>query len=66
MRAGRAHPFTSVGYNVDRGTSCGLLTTGDIQNADAAPEPFNANGGFTPTRALPLGTNPAVDRDTAA
>jgi hypothetical protein len=57
--------LNSFGFNIDRGTSCGLAGTGDLQNTNAGLLGLAANGGPTQTRALPAGS-PALDRIPAA
>lgn len=53
-------PVTSLGQNLESGTSCGFTGTGDIQNADPLLGPLSDNGGPTDTRALTAGS-PAID-----
>lgn len=59
-KQGSTLSLTSEGYNLDRGTSCGLNSVGDRQNVDPLLGPLSANGGSTPTHALLLGS-PAID-----
>jgi hypothetical protein len=60
-------PFTSLGYNIDTGTSClGTPTTGDqtgVSSANLALGPLQNNGGPTETMAPGLGSF-AVDQGT--
>jgi hypothetical protein len=55
-----AVPFTSSGFNLDSGNSCGFNATGDLVNTDPRLGPLQNNGGTTLTQALPAGS-PAVD-----
>ena len=56
--------FTSGGYNVEHGTSCGLAGTGDL-NADPALGALADNGGPTKTQA-PGAASPAIDHIPAS
>jgi trimeric autotransporter adhesin len=58
--------FSSLGYNVDSGTSClGTPTTGDQTSTNPALGSLLDNGG--PTKTMAPGINsPAVDKGTAA
>ncbi len=51
----------STGFNIDRGTSCGLTGTGDLQSTNPNLLGEADNGGPTVTHALPAGS-PAIDR----
>ena len=51
----------SAGFNIDRGTSCGLTGTGDLQSTNPNLLGEADNGGPTVTHALPAGS-PALDR----
>ena len=51
----------STGFNIDRGTSCGLTGTGDLQSTNPGLLGEADNGGPTVTHALPAGS-PALDR----
>ncbi len=51
----------SAGFNIDRGTSCGLTGTGDLQSTNPGLLGEADNGGPTVTHALPPGS-PALDR----
>ncbi len=53
--------IASAGFNIDRGTTCGLTGTGDLQNTDPGLLGEADNGGPTVTHALPAGS-PALDR----
>ncbi len=55
----------SLGFNIDRGTSCGLTGAGDLQNTDPGLLGEADNGGPTVTHALAPGS-PALDRIPAA
>ena len=55
-----ASPFTSLGYNLDSGASCGLTEASDYSSADARLESLADNGGVTLTYALLFGS-PAID-----
>jgi len=52
--------FTSGGYNLESGTSCGCTQTTDRQNTDPLLGPLADNGGPTWTHALSSGS-PALD-----
>lgn len=56
--------FTSLGYNMDSGTDCGLLSADDTQNEEPGLTPLQDNGGPTFTMA-PL-TGNVFDRIPAA
>jgi putative Ig domain-containing protein/CARDB protein len=56
-------PITSLGHNLDSGTTCGFPGTGDLSNADPLLGPLQNNGGFTLTHAL-LAGSPAIDAGT--
>jgi hypothetical protein len=53
-------PITSLGHNLDSGTTCGLAGAGDIKYADPKLGPLQLNGGYSPTHALQPGS-PAID-----
>ena len=53
-------PLTSQGYNLESGTDCGFIGTGDLQGATANLGPLQYNGGPTWTHALQDGS-PAID-----
>ena len=57
--------IASAGFNIDRGTSCGLTGTGDLQSTNPGLLGEADNGGPTVTHALP-GGSPALDRIPAA
>jgi CSLREA domain-containing protein len=51
------------GFNIERGTTCGLTGTGDLQNTNGNLLGLALNGGPTPTNALPgFPGSPAIDR----
>jgi len=52
--------ITSLGYNIESGTSCGFTNTGDKQNTDPMLGPLQNNGGPTDTHAL-LDGSMAID-----
>jgi hypothetical protein len=52
--------ITSLGDNLDSGSSCGLSQTTDHNGLDPILGPLQDNGGPTPTRAL-LPGSPAID-----
>lgn len=52
--------FVSQGHNLENGSFCGLVGTGDTLNANPLLGPLGQNGGFSPTRAL-LAGSPAID-----
>ncbi|MGB1251537.1 MAG: choice-of-anchor Q domain-containing protein, partial [Candidatus Promineifilaceae bacterium] len=56
----RYNHITSYGNNIDAGTSCVLTHANDMSNTASLLEPLMDNGGFTPTRALQVGS-PATD-----
>jgi CSLREA domain-containing protein len=51
---------TSLGYNLETGTTCGFTSTGDLQNTDPLLGVLQLNGGSTPTYDLLVGS-PAID-----
>lgn len=53
--------ITSLGYNLDSGTTCGLTGTGDLQNKNPLLDPLADYGGDIPTHRLGSGS-PALDR----
>ncbi len=55
----------SDGFNIDRGTSCGLTGSGDLSSTNPGLLGEADNGGPTVTHALPAGS-PALDRIPAA
>jgi hypothetical protein len=55
-KQGSTSSFTSQGYNIDRGTSCGLSSPGDRQNLDPMLDPLTSDG----THPLRPGS-PAID-----
>jgi len=55
--------WTSLGNNLDSGTSCGFTQTGDLQSTDPQIGALGNNGGLTQTHALPVGS-PAIDAGT--
>jgi hypothetical protein len=55
--------ITSIGHNLDSGTTCGFGATGDIANTDPLLGPLQDNGGPSWTHALPSGS-PAIDKGT--
>jgi len=58
--------ITSLGYNLDEGSSCGFGSAGDQSGIDPLLAPaLAANGGATPTLAL-LNDSPAIDHGLAA
>ncbi|NJL32741.1 MAG: hypothetical protein HC893_01395 [Chloroflexaceae bacterium] len=58
--AGANAALTSLGNNIDNGTTCALDATGDLSNTDPELGPLQNNGGPTLTRALQAGS-PAID-----
>ena len=52
--------MTSLGHNLDSGTTCGFAGPGDLSNTDPKLGPLQNNGGFTLTHAL-LPGSPAID-----
>ncbi len=54
-------PLTSQGYNLESGTDCGFIGTGDRRNATANLGPLQNNGGPTWTHALLAGSQ-AIDQ----
>jgi CSLREA domain-containing protein len=53
-------PLTSLGHNLDSGTSCHFSWTGDIPGVSAMLGPLQNNGGATETHSL-LPGSPALD-----
>jgi CSLREA domain-containing protein len=53
-------PPTSLGHNLEDGSTCGLTGPGDRQNTNPMLGPLADNGGQTQTRAL-LPGSPAID-----
>jgi len=53
--------ITSLGYNLDSGTTCGLTGTGDLQNTNPLLDPLADYGGDIPTHRLGSGS-PALNR----
>ncbi len=53
-------PITSLGHNLDSGTTCAFTGPGDLSNTDPKLGPLQNNGGFTLTHALLTGS-PAID-----
>jgi CSLREA domain-containing protein len=53
--------ITSLGYNLDSGTTCGLTGTGDLQNSNPLLDPLADYGGDIPTHRLRSGS-PALNR----
>lgn len=51
---------TSLGHNLESGSSCGLSNTGDMTNTNPLVGPLQPNGGDTWTHAL-LPGSPAID-----
>jgi hypothetical protein len=56
----RAGPIISLGNNVDGGTGCGFISSGDRQNTNPNLGSLADNGGPTRTHALNAGS-PAID-----
>ena len=56
-----ADALTTNGFNIDRGNSCALTGTGDLQNTNTNLLGLTDNGGPTQTHALPAGSL-ALDR----
>jgi hypothetical protein len=52
--------FTSLGHNLDSGSSCNFGGPGDLSNLSTGLGPLQNNGGATPTHALSPGS-PAID-----
>ncbi len=52
--------LNSLGHNMESGTNCGFVETGDQQNTDPMLGPLALNGGRTRTHAL-LNGSPAVN-----
>jgi hypothetical protein len=52
--------WTSLGYNLDSGSSCNFILPGDLQNINPKLGPLANNGGPTQTMALYVGS-PAID-----
>jgi hypothetical protein len=55
-----AATITSLGNNIENGTSCGFASTGDKSNTDPRLGPLQFAGGPTPTRPL-LAGSPAIN-----
>jgi hypothetical protein len=55
--------FTSQGWNLDSGNTCGFNGNGDLTNTKPLLGPLQDNGGFTSTHALSFGS-PAIDSGT--
>jgi len=53
-------PITSLGHNLDSGSTCAFGAAGDLNNTDPVLGPLRNNGGLTLTRAL-LPSSPAID-----
>ena len=53
--------LSSLGYNVEQGTGCGLGNTADVTGVDPLLGPLANNGGLTKTRAV-LQNSPAINR----
>jgi hypothetical protein len=53
-------PITSLGHNLDGGTSCGLGGSGDLSNTSPHLAALGSNGGPTKTMAL-ASNSPAID-----
>jgi CSLREA domain-containing protein/uncharacterized repeat protein (TIGR01451 family) len=51
----------SLGYNLDRGATCGFTKIGDMRNKDPLLAPLADNGGGTHTMRIP-GGSPAIDK----
>jgi CSLREA domain-containing protein len=60
-----SEPVTSLGHNLDSGTSCALSGLGDLSQTDPMLGPLRNNGGVGRTRAL-LAGSPAIDAADAA
>ena len=58
--SGNPRTITSLGHNLDSGSSCGFTGTGDLSNADPKLAPLQNYGGLTRTHAL-LAGSPAID-----
>ncbi len=54
------NPVSSLGYNLDSGSTCAFSGTGDKSNTDPLLAPLQDNGGPGPTHAL-LAGSPAID-----
>lgn len=54
------NPVSSLGYNLDSGSTCGFAGTGDKSNTDPLLAALQDNGGPGPTHAL-LAGSPAID-----
>lgn len=52
--------LTSLGSNIDTGSTCGFTSPGDLENTDPKLKTLKDNGGSTPTCALKSGS-PAID-----
>ncbi len=57
--------LTSLGHNIDSGTSCGLNGTGDLSSTDPLLAALADNGGPTLTQALQA-SSPAIDAGDSA
>jgi CSLREA domain-containing protein len=55
--------LSSLGHNIDSGTTCGLSAAGDLSNTDPLLGPLRDNGGLMKTCALTPGS-PAIDAGT--
>jgi hypothetical protein len=53
--------ITSLGYNLDSGTTCGLSGVGDLKNKDPMLDPLDFYGGGILTHRLQVGS-PALDQ----
>jgi hypothetical protein len=56
--------WTSLGNNIDSGTTCNFTAIGDKQNTDPVLGSLQNNGGYTPTMALEP-DSPAIDNGSA-
>jgi len=52
--------ITSLGLNLDSGSTCAFQASGDLSNTPASLAALGSNGGFTQTHALQPGS-PAID-----
>ena len=55
-----AGTFSSDGFDIDSGNSCGFAAMGDLTNTEPRLAALANNGGPAPTQALPAGS-PAID-----
>jgi uncharacterized repeat protein (TIGR01451 family) len=55
---------SSLGHNIENGTTCGLTGTGDQSATDPKIGPLQFNGGFTQTHNL-IANSPAIDAATS-